>query len=351
MKDKTCPSCGNTLSEDGSCKQCDSQKQQITYDEIDPFSHQYEFTDEMVDEVIPFNQKESVKKGNKSERTGINQIQISMPMIRTIIVVICILLFISVLFLIIPGLTPVYPPSHTEPAVTPEETPVPDVQETIVNNTGIIETDTKDDTENITENKSEPSDLTSDISQKPDTSYEFYDFSDPDKGPGVYNDGSFLKYYDQGMFHIIQKGENMTGMALLGKDYTDVYAQVETSLLSGPLTGSYGLLFRDADGDWYSFGINGRGWYSVKKQIDGKSYELIPDTEIYLLNKGYANNTLGIGAEGSNLQFYINGRIIREITDTSLSHGDVGLFVSRHSEKGYIGAEGVHVAFDNLKVK
>ena len=336
MSDAICPSCGRTLKEEGYCEYCGYKK---SVEEIDPFYNDEIPADKtFVDEVIPYPIKEHIKqeKIKKSERT--HKTQTPIYLIPGIAVIVCIALLGLAVMIILPGLFPTDHPSTTYQEITPSPTEISELNTTNISHNRI----TNDSEGNRTLNTSP---ILSDSSLLTD------DFSDKKNRWGEYNDGSFLKYYDQGSYHMIQKGENMTGMALLGGDYANFYSSVETNLLSGPLTGSYGILFRYTNGDWYSFGINGRGWYSVKKQVNGVTYDLIPQTEVYLLNKGYANNTLGVQAEGSTLRFYINGRIIREITDTSISHGDIGLFVSRHTEKGYIGEEGVHVAFDNFRMR
>ena len=178
---------------------------------------------------------------------------------------------------------------------------------------------------------------------------QFDNFSDKESGWGTYESDTFLKYYSGGEYHMIQKGEDLSDRALLGKDNADFAIEVETQLDSGPLTGQYGMIFRFDDGNYYSFGINGRGWFTVRKHMDGKVYEMIPLTETYILNKGYETNRLGITAEGNTLSFYINGKMVRALADTSLTHGDIGFFVSRLSEQGFVKEQPVHVTFDNFK--
>lgn len=175
------------------------------------------------------------------------------------------------------------------------------------------------------------------------------DFSDRSSGWGEYDSDTYMRYYSQGEYHMVQKGEDMSDRALLGNDAENFITEVKARLDSGPLTGQYGILFRFSDDNYYLFGINGRGWFTVKKHVDGKVYELIPLTETYILNKGYVTNKLGVKADGNTLSLYINGKMVRAISDTSLTHGDVGFFVSRLAEEGYIKEQSVSVAFDDFK--
>ncbi len=74
----------------------------------------------------------------------------------------------------------------------------------------------------------------------------------------------------------------------------------------------------------------------VCMHMDGKVYEMIPLTETDILNKGYEANQFGIEAEGNTLSLYINGKMVRAIGDTSFTHGDIGFFVPRLSEQGFV---------------
>jgi hypothetical protein len=191
---------------------------------------------------------------------------------------------------------------------------------------------------------------TSGSGSQPVKGYTLFDnFSDKESGWGTYEGKTFLRYYSQGEYHMIQKGNDLSDRALLGKDTADFILEADARLDSGPLTGQYGIIFRFDDGKYYSFGINGRGWFTIRKHMGGKVYELIPLTETYILNKGYTSNRLGVKAEGNTISLFINGKMVRAIGDTSLTHGDIGFFVSRLGEQGFVKEQPVHVAFDNFK--
>jgi len=205
----------------------------------------------------------------------------------------------------------------------------------------------------VIENTSEVTEETTSVpTMESSSGYSFSDgFSNKESGWGEYTSDTFMRYYSQGEYHMIQKGEDMLDKVLLGEDAKNFEVEVKTRLDSGPMTGQYGIIFRFSDDDHYLFGINGRGWFTVTKHVDGKVYELIPLTETYILNKGYVTNKLGVKTEGNTMSLYINGKMVRAISDTSITHGDVGFFVARLSEKGYVKEQGVKVSFDDFSYK
>jgi hypothetical protein len=329
MKKVSCPSCGKENRPDArTCAYCAMPIDDKSAPHVEPISP---YDDLFSDDIIPEKPQPKAKplKGpvlepdaDFEEPAGRKRMQIPLLANRDMaflagIIGVGIILILAVFFL------PSTPPDQTSvqvPEITPEVTreiietpkPTPDVQ----SGTGYT---------------------------------QFDNFSDKESGWGSYESDTFLKYYSGGEYHMIQKGEDLSDRALLGKDVTDFVAEVETRLDSGPLTGQYGMIFRFDNGNYYSFGINGRGWFTVRKHMDGKVYEMIPLTETYILNKGYETNRLGIKAEGNTLSLYINGKMVRAISDTSLTHGDIGFFVSRLAEQGFIKEQPVHVAFDNFK--
>lgn len=332
MSTTSCPSCGAKRDEDlPRCSACGHEfsegKADGVIDEIDPFYPETAPGEYDIFDDIPPPQKPPEKTPEKQPDTQVvptpsGSLPAGIPPLAFIGGIILIaILALSVIF-ILPGLSAPDTPSlpdrealHIEPPGEEEPEPV------------------------LEEAKKEPSFMIYD------------DFSDPASGFGTYESDNFMRYYSRGEYHIIQKGENMSGSALLGGDYTNFFMEVDTRLQGGPLTGRYGLVFRTSDEGRYSFEINGRGWYTVKKRVDGKVYDLIPLTETYILKKGYTVNKLGVMAEGDQLSFFINDSLMRVITDASLTHGDAGFTVSKLAEQGYIGEQGVHVAFDNFRLE
>jgi hypothetical protein len=86
--------------------------------------------------------------------------------------------------------------------------------------------------------------------------------------------------------------------------------------------------------NYYAFQINTRGSFSVWKNVGGTSTPLYGWTSSSAISQGSAWNTLRVVAKGSSLRFYINGLLIWQGTDTSLTNGRVGVSMYRDGSSG-----------------
>jgi hypothetical protein len=76
---------------------------------------------------------------------------------------------------------------------------------------------------------------------------------------------------------------------------------------------------------YYAFQYTRDGRYSVWKRVEGVSSYLQSWTTTTAINQGDAWNELRVVANGSTLDFYINGTLVWTGTDSSLSSGRVGI--------------------------
>ncbi len=89
-------------------------------------------------------------------------------------------------------------------------------------------------------------------------------------------------------------------------------------------TAAPGIIFREAGADFYYFQLNGE-YYSAYLIQSGEWTNLIVPTYTPYAKPG--SNWLGVKAEGSHFWFYINGELVNEIEDSSISEGAVGIAV------------------------
>lgn len=95
----------------------------------------------------------------------------------------------------------------------------------------------------------------------------------------------------------------------------------------------YGIYFRERSingrRNSYAFGVTPSGRYYLNKMINGEVVHpyLIDIALSPYINKGAAKNRLGVLAEGNKLSLYINGNLVRTVTDDSLQYGYTGLLV------------------------
>lgn len=126
--------------------------------------------------------------------------------------------------------------------------------------------------------------------------------------------------------------------------------EVEAQVREGSSETAYGLIFRAEDNarDFYYFVVSADGYYSIGGCIEEcEDNQFIPIApEMWILTNMITPNanekhTLRVEANGSDLAYFIDDVEIGRFSDTTLTAGDVGLFVQTFDS-------GATVAFDNL---
>ncbi len=105
----------------------------------------------------------------------------------------------------------------------------------------------------------------------------------------------------------------------------------------------YGIMLRlggSADArSYYLFGVTTEGKYYLYKKVGGEwaDQDPVSDTSSTFIKPGAAKNRLGVLAEGARISLYINGNLVKTITDDSMASGSVAVFVdSRESERAAV---------------
>jgi 3-keto-disaccharide hydrolase len=131
-------------------------------------------------------------------------------------------------------------------------------------------------------------------------------------------------------------------------DQSDFYASVDMKYEAMPndADADAGLVFRysDADQTWYYFSLNNEGQYYFG-WYDGASWDqLIPETSTSAFHPGQINQ-LAVGASGSQFIFLINGQMVDEFVNDTLTSGTIGVGVNlpQAGERG-------KVQFSNVRV-
>ena len=103
----------------------------------------------------------------------------------------------------------------------------------------------------------------------------------------------------------------------------------------------------DSDGNGYIFGISADGFYCVGMYEDwDEGAVLIEPTRSIHINEGQGIiNVVRAECNGSTLRLSVNGHLLADINDTTLTSGDIG--VGSCSWSGTF----TEVAFDNIVVK
>ena len=91
---------------------------------------------------------------------------------------------------------------------------------------------------------------------------------------------------------------------------------------------------------YYVFYVYGDGYYGAKRVIGDQVEIVLPLTRTTELVGGRPN-TLGVDAQGTRFDLYINGKYVDGFTDVRIDGGGFGFYISKHSK----------AAFDDFTVK
>lgn len=110
-------------------------------------------------------------------------------------------------------------------------------------------------------------------------------------------------------------------------DYTDLAIEIEAQPKTEEIT--YGIFFRSSPSgekceNCYSFLAAPNGEYFLYKKIGAKSEALVQGKTSYI-QSGTNKNRLGVLVSGSSFSLYINGHLVKTISDSSLASGAAGI--------------------------
>jgi hypothetical protein len=174
------------------------------------------------------------------------------------------------------------------------------------------------------------------------------DFSDPASGWGTLNEETGTIAYDQGGLRIQVNAEYTDLWSTPGLEFDDVRLEVDAKKLGGPDDNDFGAICRyNSDtNDFYFFIISSDGYYGIGKYIAG-SQELI-DMDALLpsdtIHQGNTTNHIRATCLGDQLTLHINGRLVKEVQDSTLSSGSVGVMAGTYAQPG------TDILFDNFTV-
>jgi hypothetical protein len=126
----------------------------------------------------------------------------------------------------------------------------------------------------------------------------------------------------------------------------DFDVSVDATLVAGDPSGSYGILVRLQGSDaFYRFEVTGESRYMVERRDpDGRWTRFLDDWTYHeaIIAGTNSTNRLRVQARGDQLDFYVNGELLQEVTDGAYSAGDIAL------DAGTFGQPGLRVTFDNV---
>lgn len=132
------------------------------------------------------------------------------------------------------------------------------------------------------------------------------------------------------------------------REFENSVIMVETEQLSDNDNNGYGLMCRAdpaVNFDGYLFYISGDGFVRISKTVDGEPELLFDWTASDAVNQGEEENELIAVCVENYLGFYVNGELVAEVEDDSISEGVTGFAAITYEED-----DEVYVEFDNLMV-
>ena len=172
------------------------------------------------------------------------------------------------------------------------------------------------------------------------------DFSDPKSGWPVYNDDSGSAAYHNGeYFFTVTPLQKIVWINGGNKDLTDSETTIDARVVKTIQNGGYGLMCRlNKNKEFYGFEVTEDGYFSIWKRIK-TSYVFLQYWQKSDLINGDSSMKMTVSCIGDQLSLAVNGKILAQVTDSSLTTGDHGMFVETY-EKGDFT-----VAFDNYVVQ
>lgn len=177
------------------------------------------------------------------------------------------------------------------------------------------------------------------------------DFSNPESGwPELKEDTAWRGYHPPDFYHVEATGQNQIATAVFGTNQANI--SLETGVFVDILESEngayrYGLLLRQVDSQkFYAFTVAPRSneWAVLKASPAG--IETLDSGTVASLqgDSVESENVLRVDASGSMFSFFVNGRIVTTVSDSSYSSGDYGFYVESFDETR------VHVHYDSLTV-
>ncbi len=170
------------------------------------------------------------------------------------------------------------------------------------------------------------------------------DFSDPESGfyEGESEDRAF--WYENGEYLVEGRQPNWLTWMYLGYSLTDIQLGIDTYIERGTGTTAYGALCRyQGEGDFYGFEFSEDGYYTIWLRYQDEYTTLATWTyDSRLIENRWRRMT--IECVGDQLSLKLDGELLAQAKDATLTYGDVGLLV----ESGEIG--GSLVKFDHFSL-
>ena len=173
------------------------------------------------------------------------------------------------------------------------------------------------------------------------------DFHDEAGAWDTYSGDDGSVFYKDGWLHLTNKNPAQFATGTWAhRSFTDFILEVETKLVAGTDNNWHTVVcrYQDSNNSYY-FQTSADGYYSIYKFVNGNFIALASVTYSSYINQGVdAVNLVHIECIGSNLSLSVNGHLLKQVTDTTISAGDIVLVADA------LAGTSTEIAFDNVIV-
>src|SRR6188474_1935900 len=181
------------------------------------------------------------------------------------------------------------------------------------------------------------------------------DFTNPATGWAVAEFGSyFIGYHEPESYHIEIQSPHLPAPVVTIPDaaahtYTDATIELAVQTVSGKTSTEgdyrYGMVFRQSGANYYAFTISPttKKWEVFKSSPSGLT-PLKDGTEESIQGLD-VDDVLRVDSQGSNFLFYINAKLVGQVTDSDYPDGTVGLYAENLENVK------THIHFNTLTVR
>jgi hypothetical protein len=127
-----------------------------------------------------------------------------------------------------------------------------------------------------------------------------------------------------------------SGWRISNQNPVNFYLETSGKMVSCSGSDHFGVIFRatGSGSQAYLFGITCDGRYILRKWLTDTMSSLIAFKASEAINKGANHiNRIGVMIKGNEIKLYVNGKLVATTKDSSLSTGNIGVYVSAKETK------------------
>ncbi len=147
----------------------------------------------------------------------------------------------------------------------------------------------------------------------------------------AYDDGSTrVEIKNDSLYFLSKKGQGWHGWRATYPEPRNFYLEAVVHNINCGTGDYYGILFRATDDfNGYWFGVSCQGKFNLRTGGIGAWKEPVPaESNTTILSGPNKTNRLGVLAKGNRITLYINGKMVKDVTDNTYPNaGTFGMFI------------------------